>query len=870
MTYTPNNAWDRSPQTGLASNPGPFLAEVMKNDDPLYSGRLLVYIPDFGGDPAQQSSWHLVRYMTPYYGIQPLSNRIAADPAAPETLESYGMWMTPPNLGVKVLVMFINGDRSKGVWIGCLPEIGSHGAIPGNDAGDFDVFANQSAANRDIKSIPRPPHSTAPTFVSQGLANDSLRGGTITTSSLRESPTNVFGFNTPGGHSLFMDDGNNTGENKMLRIRTATGNMIMMNDDNGFVYVINSAGTGWIELSPNGNVDIYGEAGISIATKGNINMHADGNINMHAGQNILAVAEGELKIQGTRSGKIYGGRLEISGANNLDIHTCGELKQTANQGFQFKSGAEVIMEGRCFKWNSGGAAEANQVSPELSANVTGYNTTVDRAPNREPWPGHDNPSGPVNDQLDSSTSRLQGSNGTFENASETDDVPNNSTATISNLVSSTPEISLTAIDETLEIQLSPEQIALRQRANIINRAVSNLDRNGIGILNDTQEIISRQFAGVSEQLVNNALQINVSNIQDAIALVSQISEPLTSLNGLLENTITLSGSTELLEITDLSNFVNAFSNIQQQTLGSSNRDFGGLINRATSGSLSNVVDILDNNRNINNIINDPISNIINNFPISLPAGNTTLPLPDIGNAVQDASLAVSEMFGQDVTTSLPFVGQGIAPPSNTESNCGIPTTRNPRPVSPSTPGIDDLVNPDSNNNSSVSASDNLLDMLEGFEGYGEKITPSLGNRSNVRPYWDYQQWSIGYGSYAGSRNRSVRPDIIWTPEQAKAEKLRQLVTFQQNVQRVNQRGNYQWTQEQIDALTSFAYNIGSIDQLTANGTRSNRQIADAMVLYNRAGGVPMNNLINRRRIEREKFLRGTPVNRLDYSPGRSA
>jgi len=219
MSYTPQNAWKHS-ASGLTTNPGPFLGEVMKNDDPLYSGRLMVYIPDFGGDPALENTWHLCRYMSPFYGIQPLSNRVASDPAPAESLQSYGMWMTPPDVGVKVLVMFINGDRSRGVWIGCLPEIGSHGAIPGQDAGDFDVFANYGSANSDIQSIPRPPHSTAPTFEAQGLSDDAERGP-VTSSSLRESPSRVFGFNTPGSHSFVMDDGDANGSSRLVRIRTA-------------------------------------------------------------------------------------------------------------------------------------------------------------------------------------------------------------------------------------------------------------------------------------------------------------------------------------------------------------------------------------------------------------------------------------------------------------------------------------------------------------------------------------------------------------------------------------------------------------------------------------------------------------------------
>ena len=37
--------------------------------------------------------------------------------------------------------------------------------------------------------------------------------------------------------------------------------------------------------------------------------------------------------------------------------------------------------------------------------------------------------------------------------------------------------------------------------------------------------------------------------------------------------------------------------------------------------------------------------------------------------------------------------------------------------------------------------------------------------------------------------------------------------------KVDKYSKYNWTQNEFDALVSFAYNIGSIDQLTASGTR---------------------------------------------------
>ena len=385
MSYTPQSAWNNT-QTGLTKNPGPFLGEIMSNVDPMNSGRLLVYIPDMGGDPEQPSSWHVCRYMSPFYGIQPLSNSLASEGES-EQIQSYGMWMNPPDVGVKVLIMFINGDRSRGVWIGCLPEIGSHAAIPGQDAGDFDIYKEYGAA--ELTSIERPAHSTAETFVTQGIDKDKNRGP-VTSSSLRESPSNVFGFNTPGSHSFVMDDGNVEGTSKLVRLRSGAGNQIMMNDDNGFIYIINANGSGWVEISPEGNIDVYGESGINLATKGSVNIHAEKDINMHANENIKMVAKKGAKLEGTNELKLHSKRLWLNGTESIDQHSCGQIRFTGESGIGILSKSSVMLKGACFKWNSGSVPAAEQVTPEVTQKISGYDTVTKRAPAHEPWSGHDN------------------------------------------------------------------------------------------------------------------------------------------------------------------------------------------------------------------------------------------------------------------------------------------------------------------------------------------------------------------------------------------------------------------------------------------------------------------------------------------------
>lgn len=67
---------------------------------------------------------------------------------------------------------------------------------------------------------------------------------------------------------------------------------------------------------------------------------------------------------------------------------------------------------------------------------------------------------------------------------------------------------------------------------------------------------------------------------------------------------------------------------------------------------------------------------------------------------------------------------------------------------------------------------------------------------------------------------------------------------------------YHFDTSQIDALTSFAFNIGSIDGLTQNGTRTKAEIEKAFTLYVKAGGRTLKGLIRRREAERDLFRQG--------------
>ena len=118
-------------------------------------------------------------------------------------------------------------------------------------------------------------------------------------------------------------------------------------------------------------------------------------------------------------------------------------------------------------------------------------------------------------------------------------------------------------------------------------------------------------------------------------------------------------------------------------------------------------------------------------------------------------------------------------------------------------------------------------------------------------------WTIGYGTTDADRSitgMTIKRGLKIS--QATADKwLRESLNRKYLPKVLKYDDRYHWNQNQLDALVSFAYNIGSIDQLTANGTRTVAQISAHIPAYNKAGGRVLAGLTNRRREEKALFDR---------------
>lgn len=107
-------------------------------------------------------------------------------------------------------------------------------------------------------------------------------------------------------------------------------------------------------------------------------------------------------------------------------------------------------------------------------------------------------------------------------------------------------------------------------------------------------------------------------------------------------------------------------------------------------------------------------------------------------------------------------------------------------------------------------------------------------------------WTIGYG-----HTGNVKSGQKITQAKADAYLKADLAKFEKHVMSYDKK--YNWNQNEFDALVSFAYNVGSITQLTANGTRTKKQISEKILAYDKAAGKTLAGLTRRRQAEKALF-----------------
>ena len=513
---------------------GPHLAKVIGHLDPSFMGGLEVtLLKSDGNTVGEATQTYSVRYCSPFFGSTPFEFQGFNKDDYNDTQKSYGMWFVPPDVGIKVIVFFIDGDPSKGYWMGCVPDRFANHMVPAiatssnvefaeGEAEFYDTasvpvaevnrraYADDLENNTEIDKVNKPVHPFAQHLREEGTLEDDIRGVSNSTSR-RNVPSSVYGILTPGpldrrpgakksfigktqsqspapvpvsrlgGSQFVMDDGEDryqrrtnasegppdyadllngdSGEpeipaDEYIRLRTRTGHQLLLHNSEDLIYIGNSRGTSWIELSSDGKIDIFAEDSVSIHTKQDFNFYADRDFNFEAGRNINMKAsavhpdgggnfrvdteantrfyvKGDTKI--TTQGEVHIATLMdnhiTSVMNNnfksilstyiqssLDTHVKAGTTMNVQAGITLDilSGAAMTVTGSTIDLNgpaAGAATTATAATPTLALGVNGnivinpaeaewvsarYNTETPlesimfRIPMHEPWPNHEN------------------------------------------------------------------------------------------------------------------------------------------------------------------------------------------------------------------------------------------------------------------------------------------------------------------------------------------------------------------------------------------------------------------------------------------------------------------------------------------------
>jgi hypothetical protein len=460
---------------------GPYLAKVIGHLDPSFMGGLEVTLlredGNIIGDPGQT---YPVKYAPPFYGTTTFEYMGFNVDSYDDTQKSYGMWFVPPDIGVTVLVVFIDGRSDQGFWTNCIPSRFTNNMIPAIGASEAVAFAEGAVDKYDVKSmpvaevnrrandltrsldidkVPKPVHPIADRYLEQGTLADDVRGA-VKSTSRRGVPNTVSGISTPGpvdrtgkrdfigksqskspvpvpvsrlgGTQIVMDDGDiryarkkkpsdgppeyadllageepetpNIPKDEYMRLRTRTGHQILMHNSEDLIYISNSRGTAWIELTSDGKMDIYCEDSISVHTKQDINFRADRDINLEAGRDVNINAQtGSFHAEAGINYKLYanvGGFMTALGATNIssglsnlfssglstEIRSGGRTAITAGGDLGLK-GASVLAEGGQIHLNGPAAPTAVPAIPVIPFRIIpgGYHKNPVVDPSKFPW-----------------------------------------------------------------------------------------------------------------------------------------------------------------------------------------------------------------------------------------------------------------------------------------------------------------------------------------------------------------------------------------------------------------------------------------------------------------------------------------------------
>lgn len=362
---------------------------VVDTNDPQQMGRVKVWCPAVDGENNKPENLPWARYISPFAG-QAIDYPAGSGSVAPGPV-SYGFWAIPKQ-GATVVIGFLYGDRNLRFYLGSFfPDHGNRSLPAGRNAAggaptsdSFETVEPTNASlqqqfNGNLSASQAKTRGAYERQVAQALTDKDGTEGyqqslTETGGSTKQLDPQTYCITTPGRHALIMQDHPETGR---VRIKTAEGHQVILDDANERIYVSTAKGNTWLELDQDGHVHIYAGADISMSTAGDFNVSAKGNVNIQAGGNINLDATGHAYL---------------SACSDIALSSDGTFYATSSADMHLKAGgASNITSGSTIELNGGGSIHQTAGAIHLNgpsavvATEAPCATPPSIVPNHEPW-----------------------------------------------------------------------------------------------------------------------------------------------------------------------------------------------------------------------------------------------------------------------------------------------------------------------------------------------------------------------------------------------------------------------------------------------------------------------------------------------------
>lgn len=315
---------------------------VVDTNDPQQMGRLKIWIPSLDGDNYKVNNLPWAAYLSPLAG-QTMNYPAGPNGDIAPGYTSYGFWAIP-KVGALVVVACLYGDPNLRLYVGSLfPEHGNRSLPAGRHRPDIidgpltDTYQPLEPAFSNLKAQ-FADNLTAPEAISRGAVErmvaqdqtekDGTQGYQKDAVNAKTLDPQTMCITSPGHHSLIFQD---NPENGRVRLKSASGHQIILDDANERIYISTSRGNNYIELDADGRVYVFAGGDMAMGVGGDFNLAVAGNYTVSAGGDVTMASKGATYISSCD-------KMNISGLSTL-ISADNDIHMLSASTMIFKSGA---------------------------------------------------------------------------------------------------------------------------------------------------------------------------------------------------------------------------------------------------------------------------------------------------------------------------------------------------------------------------------------------------------------------------------------------------------------------------------------------------------------------------------------------------